>query len=540
MPKNNFFKIISLTFFIVLFISCDKEFNVAGVDLIGENSFDIKKAEFSVVSYNQKLGPIQSNNMAINALGVYNNPSFGTTKATFVTQMSLALYSPDIDESAKIKSAVLSIPYFYDSSKTVLDSDTGASTYVLDSIYGPANAKMKLSVYESGFYMRDLDPSDQFTNAQRYYTNQFSEFAAVKKNVLLNNSTNTAENSAFFFDAAEHVVTTTTDGKETTTRSAPAMKLNLDKDFFEEKILKASEDVLASDVAFKDYFRGLFFDIETIGATPGNMAMINFKGGSITLTYTETIDEVETEKTLVINLTGNTVSFLDQTTTDSGYADATNPSNIDDVNGDAVLYLKGGEGSMSIIKLFGEDKFGADGISGAPNEVPDELDIIRSNNYLINQAELTFYLNSDAMGTSYVPQRIYLYDFTNNKVLIDYGDVTVGVNPKNNKFVFGGILAKDNDANGGGYYYKFRITDHIRNLVNDIEAENVDLGLVVTESISINSFSYLRDTTGFPLMAPLASVMNPLGAILFGNNIPSNDDNYNKRIKFDIYYTKTN
>ncbi|WP_348798138.1 DUF4270 domain-containing protein [Flavobacterium adhaerens] len=540
MPKNNFFKIISLTFFIVLFISCDKEFNVAGVDLIGENSFDIKKAEFSVVSYNQKLGPIQSNNMAINALGVYNNPSFGTTKATFVTQMSLALYSPDIDESAKIKSAVLSIPYFYDSSKTVLDSDTGASTYVLDSIYGPANAKMKLSVYESGFYMRDLDPSDQFTNAQRYYTNQFSEFAAVKKNVLLNNSTNTAENSAFFFDAAEHVVTTTTDGKETTTRSAPAMKLNLDKDFFEEKILKASEDVLASDVAFKDYFRGLFFDIETIGATPGNMAMINFKGGSITLTYTETIDEVETEKTLVINLTGNTVSFLDQTTTDSGYADATNPSNIDDVNGDAVLYLKGGEGSMSIIKLFGEDKFGADGISGAPNEVPDELDIIRSNNYLINQAELTFYLNSDAMGTSYVPQRIYLYDFTNNKVLIDYGDVTVGVNPKNNKFVFGGILAKDTDANGGGYYYKFRITDHIRNLVNDIEAENVDLGLVVTESISINSFSYLRDTTGFPLMAPLASVMNPLGAILFGNNIPSNDDNYNKRIKFDIYYTKTN
>src|SRR6478752_2951504 len=167
MPRNFIFKSIPFLFLIVLFNSCDKEFNVVGEDIIGDNSFNIKKEEFPVVAYNQKLGPIQSNNLPINALGIYNNPSFGTTKANFVTQVSLKTVNPTIDAAtAKIKSVVLTIPYFIDRTQTVLDATTGKSTYVLDSIYGPSLAKMKLSLYESGYYMRNLDPADQFTQPQ--------------------------------------------------------------------------------------------------------------------------------------------------------------------------------------------------------------------------------------------------------------------------------------------------------------------------------------------------------------------------------------
>ena len=46
-----------------------------------------------------------------------------------------------------------------------------------------------------------------------------------------------------------------------------------------------------------------------------------------------------------------------------------------------------------------------------------------------------------------------------------------------------------------------------------------------------------KDKNGF---APKASVMNPLGTILFGNNIPKVDPNYEKRLKLEIYYTKPN
>lgn len=539
MLTKPFFKTLPFLFFIVLFYSCDKEISVVGDDLIGENSFGIVKDEFSVVSYNQKLGPIQSNNLDVNPLGVYNNPSFGTTNANFVTQLTLGTAALTFAESAKIKSVVLTIPYFVDKTKTVLNSD-GSSTYVLDSIYGPDKAKMKLSVYESGYYMRDLDPNSQFSEAQKYYSNQNTDFDQLKKGSPLNDATNTAENSEFFFDAAEHVTTTTTDGTTTTTRTSPQMKLNLNNDFFANKILKASEADLADNTAFKNYFRGLYFSIEEVGGNPGNLAMINFKQGKITITYTETVDSKDVEKTLVLNMSGNTVSFLNQSKTNSSYADATNPANIDPVNGDSNLYLKGGEGSMSILKLFGEDKFGADGVSGAPNGVSDQLDILRKNKYLINEASLTFYLNSDAMGESYIPQRIYLYDFKNNQILIDYLESsTVSSNTKNNKYVFGGIFIKKTEAEGGSYY-KFRITNHVRNLVKNADSTNVDLGLVVTEDISKSSFYALRDKTGFPLKAPMASVMNPLGGIVFGNNLAIDDKNYKKRLKFEIYYTKTN
>lgn len=359
----------------------------------------------------------------------------------------------------------------------------------------------------------------------------------------LNDDADKSQNTEFFFNPIQNVVETTTDGVKTTTKSAPVMKLNLNAGFFQKKILDADPSNFASDVVFKDYFRGLFFDIETIGANPGNLALIDFTKGEITITYTETIATVVTEKTLVLKLTGNTVSLLDQSNTNPEYTNATKPAaESDKANGVYDLYLKGGEGSMSILKLFGEDNFGSDGVSGASNDIADQLDIMRANKYLVNQAELTFHLNTDAMGESYIPQRIFLYDFTNNKMLVDYDDdvTSSSANTKNNRFVFGGIVAKETEANGGGYYYKFRITNHIRSLVSDLEAENVDLGLVVTENINNPLFYYLRDVSGIPLVVPMASVMNPLGAVVFGNNIPLNDPNYKKRLKFEIYYTKTN
>jgi hypothetical protein len=517
MLKNSFFKTIPFLLFIVLLNSCDKEFNVVGENLVGDNTFDIQKSEYSVVAYNQKIGPVQSNNLETNSLGVYNNPAFGTTTATFATQVTMATVNPTFLATATIKSVVLSIPYF--STKTELKAD-GSSTYELDSIYGQSMAKMKLSVYESGYFLRDLDPAEQLTQPQKYYSNQYPEFSQLKKGTALNNSTtNAAENSAFWFDPAEHIVTTIVDTKEVVTRTAPAMQLNLDKTFFTEKILRASAASLVDNNAFKNYFKGLFFDIEAVDGTPGNLAMMNFKAGKITITYTDSAETTD-EQTFVLNLSGNTVNFLTQSNENVDYTTAT--SNANTTQGDANLYLKGGEGSMSVLKLF----------------KPGDLEDIRANKYLINEADLTVYLNSAAMSGGAVPQRLYLYDYTNNLVVADYTDATfVSSNSKYNKYVFGGILGKDKD---GANVYKFRITNHIRNLVKSTSNASADLGLVVTEDVNKYAFYALRDKAGIPLYVPMASVMNPLGAIVFGNNIPSDDVNYAKRLKFEIYYTKPN
>jgi hypothetical protein len=545
MLKNSFFKIIVPLFFVFLFNSCDKEFSVVGENIIGDNSFGIEKDEYPVVAYNQKLGPIQSNNMPINALGIYDNPAFGTTKANFVTQLSLATLSPTINETAKIKSVVLSIPYFVDNTQTVLNDD-GSRTYVLDYIYGKPLAKMKLSVYGSEYYMRDLDNEDQFNSSQKYYTNQYSDFYAKKNDTLLNDSKTAAENELFFFDPKEIVSEPIVNGEKTTVRSVPAMMLNLNATFFENKILKAPTEVLSSNVLFQEYFRGLIFDIQKVG-TDTNLALINFKEGKITVTYTQTVDKVEEEVALVINLTGHTANFLDQSNLNQNYVDATKPASDDDkANGVSNLYLKGGEGSLAVVKLFGEDKFGEDGVTGEKNGIADKLDIMRYNNYLINQAELTFYLNSSLMSSSYVPQRIYLYDLTNNVVLTDFYDRSINSsNTKKSKFVFGGIFDEGTDTDKIGSNYKFIITEYVRELLNDEDLKSIpDLGLVVTEDINLSYVFYnLRIVDGkqpFPFQAPMTSVMNPLGTIVYGNNILSSDANYDKKVKFKIYYTKAN
>jgi hypothetical protein len=96
----------------VFLYSCDKDYNSIGDGLIGDNHFDFVKYTSSVVAYNQKIGPIESNNLPVNALGIFDNPAFGTTTANFATQLVLESANPTIGKNPVIESVVLTIPYF--------------------------------------------------------------------------------------------------------------------------------------------------------------------------------------------------------------------------------------------------------------------------------------------------------------------------------------------------------------------------------------------------------------------------------------------
>jgi hypothetical protein len=69
------------------------------------------------------------------------------------------------------------------------------------------------------------------------------------------------------------------------------------------------------------------------------------------------------------------------------------------------------------------------------------------------------------------------------------------------------------------------------------DSTNVKLGIVVTEDIKIANTNKLRTPTAKISQAPKASVMNPLGTILFGGKSTVPVD---KRLKLEIYYTKPN
>ena len=85
----------------------------------------------------------------------------------------------------------------------------------------------------------------------------------------------------------------------------------------------------------------------------------------------------------------------------------------DQQNGEEKLYVRGGEGIAAVVSLFGDDNDG--------NGVADELDEIRQNNWLINEANLIFYVDQDAISDGYKePERLILYDIDNGRLLTDY------------------------------------------------------------------------------------------------------------------------
>lgn len=515
-------KMLLVVISIVFLYSCDKDYNSIGGNLMGDNHFDLLQYTSAVVAHNQKIGPVATNNLAINALGIINDPAFGKTTAHFATQLNLAALAPTIGANAIVDSVYLSVPYF--STLTATNTD-GSHVYELDSIYG-GQAPIKLSVYESGYYMRDLDPLGGLLQTQSYFTDQNTLFDNAKIGSRLNNSTDATQNDAFLFSPKEIIQNTTgTDGKVTTARSVPAMRLKLNSAYFANKILSAPDKLVTNDV-FKDYFRGLYFKVESVSGSAGSMAMMNFKAGKITISYREDYTDAngvttKVQKTMDLNMSGNSVSLLDQSNVNSTYLSTVNSPNT--TLGDANLYLKGGEGSMAVINLF---------------NTPGELDLIRSKGWLINEANLVFSIDAAKMANSTEPNRVYLYDLTHNIPVYDYyTDATSAANAKNSKYIFSGLINKEAVTNGRGQTYKIRITNQIRNLVKHADSTNVKLGLVVTENIGDASFTKLKTANTFSTKTVKASVMNPLGTILYGSHPSVPED---KRLKLQIYYTKPN
>jgi len=69
------------------------------------------------------------------------------------------------------------------------------------------------------------------------------------------------------------------------------------------------------------------------------------------------------------------------------------------------------------------------------------------------------------------------------------------------------------------------------------DSTNVKLGVAVTESIDIANSYTLKTPSVFISQAPKASVMNPLGTVLYGGRSTSNPTDTNL-LKLEIYYTK--
>ena len=565
--KKSIFKISFLLLF-VLFISCDKDFNSLDSDVIGEDHFDLEQYEVeNLVAYSKATGPVQANNLPLNALGVYNNTKFGVTKAHFVTQVELGTENPSFGYNPVIDSVYLYVPYFSEIQST---ETSGERIYELDSVYGNAETgKFKLSVVENGYFLRDFDPTDNLQSSQKYYSNDKPLIDPFKGTEILNNSSATSQNNEFYFSKKELYIYKTngaglyldsngavlSDQNDVSLRvikerKTPGMWLDLKNSFFQQKIIDATASGnLFNNNSFKNYFRGLLFEVEEINPGQGALAILDFSRAELKILYKASADPtvenpnpVRTRRNFSLKmgynasstLRNNSINFLEHTNS-SDYTSGLAATN--EVTGSERLYIKGGNGSVAFIDLFDA------------TELQTLRNNVANNNWLVNDARLTFYVDkSQMLNVSDEPERIYIYDATNNIVLLDYTyDSSTSSDPKNNKVVFGGIIEREVDESKKGIKYTVRITEHIKSVLKvDSDGEymdNIKIGISVTESINLVSTAMLKTpftANGLEIKSiPLASILNPLGTVLYGNVItdPLDED---KKLKLNIYFTKPN
>lgn len=494
-------------------ISCENDFNTIGNDIIGTPEFNTDPYVSEVIAYNKKIEAAQTNGLPLYLLGSYTDPFYGSTQASVLAQLTLSVPDPNFGTSPVLDSVVLVLPYF----SKIKEQTAEETTYELDSIYG--NGGMKISVYESNYFLRDLDPSTNFEEAQLYYSNQASEFENNLGTLLAEKNT---------FPSNEEVSVYQYQGTEKDTlKLSPRLRISLPVEFFQEKIIdKQDSQELLSNANFKNYFRGLYLKAQEVGN--GSMAAFNFTEGQakVIMYYTTELPDssnpdetIESHTSYVLNVQGNIVNvFSDNFPVDL--------SNQNTTEGEPNLYLKGAAGSMAIVKLFNGPDSNGDGVS-------DELEMLREENWLINEANLTFVVN-DALAPDEekAPRRIFIYNMRDNKVLLDYQiDFTASdLNPQDSRILHLSPLTTEN----GDSFYKIRLTGLIRNIIN-LDSTNVPLGITIASNVNLNSLVKLKDAEDeIPSAIPTTSIISPEGTVLYGNTAPNEE----KRLKLNIFYTK--
>lgn len=552
--NNIFLKILGVLAMLSLIASCDEDFGTLGTEIVGEVNFTTDLAEdFDIAAYTRNYeNSVQSNAVPVGAIGFYDDPVYGTTTASLVSQLTLSRTNPDFGDDTELESVIFSLPYFATAGAV---DDEGGTSYTLDSIFrntGP----MRLSAYRSSFFLNELDPESGFEEPQVYFSNEIENFPGIESELLFQIDDFEPSNEEIVIDAP------TDDDPDAIERLSPRLRIdlksleededlssrpwleNVDFDWNAVILEQEGSDVLLNGNNFNDYFRGIYLKAESLDGT-GSFIIVNLATANIEINYTFSGDDDSGDPgeatndgvgSITLNLGGVQAINYD---TDYSINPIGNPSfndTQDVVNGEEQLYLKGGDGSIALIELFGED-INNDGL-------PEQLEDLRECGIIINEANLTFYVEQDALGSEGTgilePERVFIYDFDNNRILADAPfDTSAGNDgPVSQRTNHLGRLSRTEEGNTSspGVSYKILLTQHINNLIQN-DSTNVRLALAVSQNVLLSNTSIIQEETTDldEQRVPVSSVISPEGTVLHGNL--SSDDT--KRLRLQIRYTTT-
>lgn len=530
MFKKNRLKALLILSATLLIWSCDDDFLESGTGFINSIELPPMYEVENIKSYSDQVKSVQINRIQKFLIGDFNDPVYGKTSASILSQVLLSQTNHNFGIDPEIDSVVLNLPFY--------SSSISENEFQLDSIFG--NGEVVLKVFESKKFLRQIDPGPDgdFQTRQVYFSDQLEEFSgSIETDALaVTEPFNPRDlNKSIILQERRDSI------RVDTITQSPRIRVKLPVDFFEEKIIQQIGTVnLASNNSFTNLFRGLHIVIEGInqdGAMVSfNMfsAQQNTRNADITIYYRslrpkpslesdpdEEPELGETWNKFSLDFSGIILNLFDNESMLS-----LPPQDIE--SGEEYMYIKGGEGIVGIIELFSGPDSDGDGIS-------DELQELRERNLLVNEANLILYVNEDIANTSENrPSRIFVFDLDNKNFLIDYLlDPTASSNPITSRVNHLGPISKDDDGN---YFYRIRLTNHINNLINK-DSTNVKIGVLVSENVNQSQVLEVRESSENQVTRYIESaVTTPRGTVIHGSNSPNEE----KKLKLRIQFTEIN
>ena len=301
-----------------------------------------------------------------------------------------------------------------------INPDIEAGVYDIEYFYGDNSQQFHFIVKRLNYFLSDLDPENNFESEKAFYSNKDFEQEGLTSEILFDDYIDIDFNEIVTYKSDDLETEDIDESIEVDERLTPRVRIPLEKSFFQQLILeKEGDDVLIDNNRFQEYLNGIVISLKS--SANSTLMQLNFGSGEIRIEYdykelvladggdaSKESDYIiqDSSETFNLSLTGVRFNTIKQ---DNPTSEVLTALNGDDSGQN--IYLKGGLGVISYINLFNE----VDG--------HDQLAALQENPWLINEANLTLYVDKekmDAVGFGDLPSRLYLFDASQVIPLVDF------------------------------------------------------------------------------------------------------------------------
>ena len=459
-----------------LVIGCNSETDDLGVQLFNKDAVSGEVNSYDLVVYNVNNGDeVRADSYALSmaTLGAFTEPQFGMQKASYVTQVRLSSYSPNLGDNPVVDSVVVELkPEYYTSVDSIITSRGNLSYNGVSAMqtmttykavkYGKANLPLTIKISEVtedlGVVGTELKSNKKVSEGVVLGTKVFDG------NVRAINIVNSSNNNSLLTKEA-------------------GIRINLDKAFFQQKIAnKNGATELASESAFVNHFKGLRFYVEE-----NDGYLLTFAPNEVKMTMYYSNDSSK-GNALSLNL-GSSNVHLSQIAYNRSSVFNTIMNNINTTDGDALLYVQGMGGSGVGVKLSGV------AVESLKKQYQEKKSAILS-------AKIRLYTANIWNNTYAKPSSYLVKELGSDSFLTDL--ITMQTNANYS-------LVRTYAINNNSAYYDIDITKTIKDIV--------EKG-VVSKDLVINVGNYLRGANGSLVSESYNSnVYSPNRVILVGTDV---------------------